>query len=110
MKKFTALLMAILICCSMVMGVSAASGAVEAEPVPTFESPTTKSAEDAVGEFVSKVIEENQEEVENATGTIESLSATISKILDALDNFLRSLRIFVDQFLSRVLGNGSMPF
>lgn len=110
MKKFTALLMALIICCSMVIGVSAAEGAVEAEPVTTQAIPTTQSTEDVLGGFISDVIGNNKEEVNNATGTIESLGATISKILNALDDFLRGLRLFVDQFFSNILGNGSMPF
>ena len=110
MKKFTALLMALIICCSMVIGVSATSDPVEATPVTTQEIPTTQSTADVLGDFISSAIGSNQEEVNNATGSIESLSATISQILNALDDFLRGLRIFVDQFFSNVLGNGSMPF
>lgn len=110
MKKFTALLMALIICCSMVIGVSATSDAVEAVPVTTQAIPTTQSTADVIGGFISDAIGNNQEEVNDATGSIESLSATISKILNALDDFLRGLRLFVDQFFSNVLSNGSMPF
>ena len=110
MKKFTALLMALIICCSMVIGVSATSDAVEAVPVTTQAIPTTQSTADVIGGFISDAIGSNQEEVNDATGSIESLSATISQILNALDDFLRGLRLFVDQFFSNVLGNGSMPF
>ncbi|MBQ4348848.1 MAG: hypothetical protein IJC79_04435 [Clostridia bacterium] len=110
MKKFFVALMAVVLCFTMVMGAGAASDAVEAEPITTQAIPTTQSTEEVIGGFVSNVIDNNQPEVDNAVSGIESLSATIAKILDALDNFLRSLRLFVDQFLSNVLGNGSLPF
>ena len=110
MKKFTAILMALIIVCSMAIGVSAASGDVTAEAVTTQEIPTTQSTADVIGGFISGAIGGNQEEVNNATGSIESLSATIGQILTALDDFLRGLRIFVDQFFTNILGSGSMPF
>ena len=110
MKKFTALLMALIICCSMVIGVSATSDAVEAVPVTTQEIPTTESTADAIGGFISGFLGGNLGDVNEAVGTIENLSATVSKVLAALDDFLRGLRLFVDQFFSNILGNGSMPF
>ncbi|MBQ7295505.1 MAG: hypothetical protein IJW86_04850 [Clostridia bacterium] len=110
MKKISIALMAIILCFTMVMGVGAASDGVVAEPITTQAIPTTQSTEEVLGDFISTAIGENQEEVDDATDSIESLSGTISKILDALDNFLRGLRVFVDQFLSKVLGNGSLPF
>lgn len=109
MKKFTALLMALIICCSMIVGVSAASGDVTAEPVTTQAIPTTQSTADVLGGFISDAIGNNQEEVNDATLSIESISSTISQILNALDDFLRGLRIFVDQLFSNVLGGGSFP-
>ena len=51
-----------------------------------------------------------EEEVEDTTISIENISSTLSQILNSLDEFLRGLRLFVDQFLSKVLGNGSLPF
>lgn len=110
MKKFSIALMAMILCLTMVFGVSASSDAVVAEPITTQAIPTTQSTEEVLGEFISKAIGENQEDVDAATDSVESLSGTISNILDSLDNFLRALRVFVDQFLSRVLGNGSLPF
>ncbi len=110
MKKFSIALMALILCFSMVVGVSAAEGSNVAEPITTQEIPSSQSTEEVLGDFVEKAIGDNQAEVDDATDAVEGFTATITKLLNALDDFLRSIRGFVDQFLSRVLGNGSLPF
>lgn len=110
MKKFAVALMAFVLCFTVVFSVGATGDAVVAEPETTREVPTTLSTQETVEELVSGAIEDNQEEVDQATDSIESFSATIAKVLDALDKFLRSFGVFVNQFLGQVLGNGSLPF
>lgn len=109
MKKFFAALLAVLMCFTMVIGAAAADSNVavpERQPEITEEVPL----EETIGGFIDKLIGENKEEVEDTTISIENISSTLSQILNSLDEFLRGLRLFVDQFLSKVLGNGSLPF
>ncbi len=110
MKKFSVALMALVLCLTMVFSVGATGDSVVAEPVTTQEIPTTLSTDEVVGNLVSDAIEDNKEDVTQATDFISEFSATIAKVLDALDKFLRSFGVFVNQFLDKVLGNGSLPF
>lgn len=105
MKKFTALLVAVLLCFSMVV---CASAAVEAEPVTNPEIPTTQSTGDSIVDTITGILN-NNEGAEDAALTTEGIMSTIANILNSLDDFLRGLRLFVDQFFSNVLGNGSFP-
>lgn len=110
MKKFSVALMAFVLCFTMVFSVAATDDAVIAEPEVTREVPTTLSTQEVVEDLVSGAIEDNKEEVDQATDSMESFRSTITKVLDALDKFLRSFGVFINQFLDQVLGNGSLPF
>lgn len=112
MKKLTSAFVAIILCLTMVCGVpamAASQQAVEAVPVTTEPIPTTQSTADVISQVIGGAIEGN-EDVENATNDISDFHSTLQKILDAFDKFLRAFGAFVNTFLDKVLGNGSLPF
>lgn len=111
MKKFAIALISLVLCLTMAFGAFAASGrAVEAQPVSEMTTAEPESTQDPLEEFVSTGIVNNQEQVDQVTDLVSNLKSTISKVLDALDTFLRSFGVVVNQILSTIFKSGDLPF
>ncbi len=110
MKKFSIALISLLLCFIMAFGAFAVDAPVEATPVTSQETSTSAPFEDVFESAASSVIADHEQEVGQITGVISNLSATITKMLDALDKFLRSFGVVVNQILDKVFNGGNLPF
>lgn len=110
MKKFSIALISLVLCFTMAFAAFAIDAPVEAEPATTQAITTTLSSGEIFETKVSEFVSDNQQEVGQITNVISNLSGTIAKILDALDKFLRSFGVVVNQILDKVFNGGNLPF
>lgn len=110
MKKLTIALISLVLCLTMAFGAFAVNTPVEAQPVSEMTTAEPESTQDPFEAFVSTGIVDNQEQADQVTDLVSNLKSTISKVLDALDTFLRSFGVVVNQILSAIFKSGDLPF
>lgn len=110
MKKFSIALISLVLCFTMAFGAFAVDVPVEADPATTQETSASVPFEDVFESVASSALNDHKQEVGEITNVISNLSGTIAKILDALDKFLRSFGVVVNQILDKVFSGGNLPF